>query len=481
MERIRALMISESLKSFFDSYTEAVLVTDAADKVIHLNVSFRKLTGFQNADIHSFQVADLSKVKVNFVSENEKKNAKWECAFRKADGTEVWLKISLSPVALGEGQHGKVFTLVSNPAQEQLKETLKLSESRFTTLADETPVMIWMTDHSNLTYYFNKSWLDFRGRTLEEEIGTGWFQGVHPDDTQAFNDIGHLLKNNINYSVEYRLKRHDGQYRYILEIGTPRFLHDGSFGGYMGSCLDITDMKMAQVELASQTKELQRSNEELEQFAYVASHDLQEPLRMISSYVQLISKRIESGKTEGLGEYMAFAIDGVNRIQALISDLLQYSRVNRKGNPFAPVDMNEVMKIVTAHLMNRISETGATVTYSDMPNLMGDSFQLIRLIQNLVENAIKFKVPDKAPHVHVSAEDSGDYWKFSVKDNGIGIDDKFYSRIFVIFQRLHAREEYEGTGIGLAVCKKIVERHGGDIWVESEQGKGSTFFFTVKK
>lgn len=474
-------MIPAHLKSFFESYTEALVITDSADGVLLVNNAARQLTGFQNPDIPSFPIAEFSKVKVNYVSTNDKRNANWECSFRKPDGSEAWLKVSVSPVGLEDDQTGKVFTLISNPAQEQLKETLKLSESRFTTLADETPVMIWMTDHTNLTYYFNKSWLDFRGRKLEEEIGTGWFQGVHPDDTQAFNDIGHLIKNNINYSVEYRLKRHDGQYRYILEIGTPRFLHDGGFGGYMGSCLDITDMKMAQVELANQTKELQRSNEELEQFAYVASHDLQEPLRMISSYVQLISKRIESGKTEGLGDYMTFAVDGVNRIQALISDLLQYSRVNRKGSPFAQVDMNEVMKIVTAHLMNRISETGAQVTYDSMPTLMGDSFQLIRLIQNLTENAIKFKVPDRTPTVHVGAEDRGDYWKFSIKDNGIGIDDKFYTRIFVIFQRLHAREEYEGTGIGLAVCKKIVERHGGDIWVESEQGKGSTFFFTVKK
>ncbi|MCW5907135.1 MAG: PAS domain S-box protein [Chitinophagales bacterium] len=473
-------MIPEQFKTFFDTYTEAVLVTDDADAPVYMNAPCRELTGFNGGNVAAFPIADISKVKVNYTPANDKKNGRWECSYKRANGNELWFKVSVSPLPV-DGKNWKIYTLSYNPAHEQLRETLQLSESRFTSLADETPVMIWMTDHTNLTYYFNKSWLDFTGRKLEEEVGTGWFQGVHPDDTQVFNDIGHLLRNNINYSVEYRLKRHDGQYRYILEIGTPRFLPDGSFGGYMGSCLDITEMKMAQVELAAQTKELQRSNEELEQFAYVASHDLQEPLRMISSYVQLISKRIESGKTEGLGEYMQFAIGGVNRIQALINDLLQYSRVNRKGNPFAPVDLNEVMKIVTAHLMNRISETGAKVTFGEMPIVNGDSFQLIRLLQNLTENAIKFKVPDRTPEVHVFAEDRGDYWKIAVKDNGIGIDDKFYSRIFVIFQRLHAREDYEGTGIGLAVCKKIVERHGGEIWVESKTGEGSTFFFTIKK
>lgn len=474
-------MISEQLKSFLDNYAEAVLVTDNADQPLYVNEAFRTLTGFQNSDAAFFPVSELRKAMVNSVAGKNFSIERWECAYKRPDEKEIWLKVSLSRVDAGNEAPGKLYTLVGNPTQDQLKELLQDSENKYTELAEETPVMIWMTNPSHLTYYFNKAWLDFTGRKLEEEVGTGWFRNVHPDDAQAYNDVGHLVRNNINYSVEYRLKRHDGQYRYILEIATPRFLPDGSFGGYMGSCLDITDMKTAQVELANQTKELQRSNEELEQFAYVASHDLQEPLRMISSYVQLISKRIESGKTEGLGEYMEFAIGGVNRIQALISDLLQYSRVHRKGNPFAEVDLNEVGNIVKAHLMNRISETGAKVTFGPMPKVLGDSFQLIRLLQNLVDNALKFKRPDSIPEVNVTVEDRGDYWKFAVSDNGIGIDDKFYSRIFVIFQRLHAREEYEGTGIGLAVCKKIVERHGGEMWVTSEPGKGSTFFFTIKK
>lgn len=474
-------MVSEQLKSFLDNYAEAVLVTDNADQPLYVNEAFRTLTGFQNSDATVFPVGELRKAMVNSVAGKIFSIERWECAYKRPDEKEIWLKVSLSRVDAGGTAPGKLYTLIGNPTQDQLKELLQDSEHKYTELAEETPVMIWMTNPSHLTYYFNKAWLDFTGRRLEEEVGTGWFRNVHPDDAQAYNDVGNLVRNNINYSVEYRLKRHDGQYRYILEIATPRFLPDGSFGGYMGSCLDITDMKTAQVELANQTKELQRSNEELEQFAYVASHDLQEPLRMISSYVQLISKRIESGKTEGLGEYMEFAIGGVNRIQALISDLLQYSRVHRKGNPFAEVDLNEVGNIVKAHLMNRISETGAIVTFGPMPKVMGDSFQLIRLLQNLVDNALKFKRPDTTPEVNVTVEDRGDYWKFAVSDNGIGIDDKFYSRIFVIFQRLHAREEYEGTGIGLAVCKKIVERHGGEMWVTSEPGKGSTFFFTIKK
>jgi light-regulated signal transduction histidine kinase (bacteriophytochrome) len=178
---------------------------------------------------------------------------------------------------------------------------------------------------------------------------------------------------------------------------------------------------------------------------------------------------------------MNYVLDGTSRMQALINDLLQFSRVNRKGNPFKEVDLNEVLKIAITHLTARIEENRARVIVDKMPRLKGDNFQLIRLFQNLIDNAIKFKRTETEPEIKISVEERGNEFVFSVADNGIGIEDKFYNRIFVIFQRLHTRDEYEGTGIGLAVCKKIVERHGGEIWVKSEEGKGSTFYFTIKK
>jgi PAS domain S-box-containing protein len=368
-----------------------------------------------------------------------------------------------------------------NPTVEQLKSLLTESENRFSELADASPVLIWMTNPDNLCYYFNKSWLDFTGRPFEQEVGAGWLKGVHPDDLKLIKEVEDYLDRREKYTVEYRLQRYDGEYRYLLEVGTPRFLADGSFVGYMGSCSDVTEAKNVKSELATQTKELRRSNEELEQFAYVASHDLQEPLRMILSYMQLIQKNIEKGDTQRVDEFMNYVMDGTGRMQALINDLLQFSRVNRKGNPFTKVDLNETLKIAISHLTARIHENSATVTYEKMPLVMGDSFQLIRLFQNLIDNAIKFKAPERKPEIKVSVEDTENDYKFAVRDNGIGIEDKFYNRIFVIFQRLHTRAEYEGTGIGLAVCKKIVERHGGEMWVESEKGKGSTFYFTVKK
>ena len=240
-------------------------------------------------------------------------------------------------------------------------------------------------------------------------------------------------------------------------------------------------LKQAQTDLANLNKELHRSNDELEQFAYVASHDLQEPLRTISGYIQLIQKQIQKGNTEGINDFMGFAVEGVSRAQALISDLLQFSRVSRKGNPFTETDLSEVLNIAITHLSVKIKEMEATVTFEKLPRVKGDSSQLTRLFQNLIDNAMKFRAPGRKPEVKVYVKEQEEMYLFAVEDNGIGIENKFYNRIFAIFQRLHTRAEYEGTGIGLAVCKKIVERHGGEIWVESMTGVGSTFYFTIKK
>ncbi|MFN8298697.1 MAG: ATP-binding protein [Chitinophagales bacterium] len=469
------------LSGFFDNYSEAVIITNSSEKTIYFNKAFGRLTGFGEGDLPKLTVEELFKVRVNYKLVETHKLTRWESGITKSDGLQIWMRVSRSPIQLADGSQGSVYTLIDNPTMDQLAGLLKESESRFATLADASPVMIWMTDKDNLCYYFNKAWLDFTGKKFEEELGTGWLKNVHPDDMILLNDIAPQLNAYAEYSVEYRLRRKDGTYRHILEIGTPRFLPDSKFAGYMGSCLDISEMKLVQNELSNYANELKRSNEELEQFAYVASHDMQEPLRMIASYIQLIQRGLESGRTDGLTEFMGFVLDGTSRMQALISDLLQFSRVSRKGNPFTRVDMNETARIAIGHLQQKIKENNATVNFGSMPVVFGDSFQLIRLLQNLADNAIKFKHPDRKPEINISVEERDSDWLFKVSDNGIGIEDKFYNRIFVIFQRLHTRNEYEGTGIGLAVCKKIVERHGGEIWVESEEGKGSTFYFTIKK
>jgi PAS domain S-box-containing protein len=244
--------------------------------------------------------------------------------------------------------------------------------------------------------------------------------------------------------------------------------------------LDISERKRAENKLAETLVELERSNQELEQFAYVASHDLQEPLRMISSYTQLLSQRYQGQLDEKAQKYIAYAVDGAVRMQQLINDLLAYSRVNTRGQQPEPIDTNGLVGEVLRNLSVIIRESQAQVTKDELPTVRADPTQLRQLFQNLISNAIKFH-SDAPVQVHISACDLGNAWRFAVKDNGIGIEAQYAERIFIIFQRLHTRQEYPGTGIGLAVCKRIVERHGGKIWFESEPGKGSTFYFTLLK
>ncbi len=256
-----------------------------------------------------------------------------------------------------------------------------------------------------------------------------------------------------------------------------RDIEDQIFG-VLGTYEDITDLKHAEMQLAARNEELLRSNDDLEQFAYIASHDLQEPLRMVASFAQLFARRYQGTLDERGEKYLGYVVDGAYRMQQLIDDLLKYSRVGTRGQSLVPVNCNQVVTQALLHLQVSLDETGAQVKTENLPTLRADETQLLQLFQNLIGNAIKFR-GEAAPQVRIWAQRAGDAWQFGVADNGIGIDPQFAERIFVIFQRLHSREEYPGTGIGLAVCKKIVQRHGGRIWFESAPAKGATFFFTI--
>ncbi|MDD1717806.1 MAG: ATP-binding protein [Methanoregulaceae archaeon] len=241
---------------------------------------------------------------------------------------------------------------------------------------------------------------------------------------------------------------------------------------------DITERKLAEEELTRLNAALARSNQELEQFAYVASHDLREPLRMVASFSQLLSQRYSGKMDADADEFINYIIDGATRMDLLVNDLLEYSRVTSQGKPFAPINLNLVVSDVSRNLAVAIEESGADVRWGVLPEVVADRSQMFQLFQNLISNAIKFRGPE-TPSIRIKTQNLGNEWLICVSDNGIGIDPGYHAKIFEIFQRLHSREKYPGTGIGLAICRKIIEHHGGRIWVESGEGKGSTFSFTI--
>jgi PAS domain S-box-containing protein len=271
--------------------------------------------------------------------------------------------------------------------------------------------------------------------------------------------------------------RHKNGHEVPVEIGLSSMENEeGIF--ILSVITNITERKRIEEQLKQQTDELARSNAELERFAYVASHDLQEPLRMVSSYLQLLERRYKDRLDSDAHEFIGFAVDGATRMKALINDLLAYSRVGSRGKTYKPTACEAVLERVLLNLEVAIAESEAAVTHDPLPVVRGDEIQLQQLFQNLISNALKFR-SEAPPHICIKVQPVDGQWLFSVQDNGIGFEQQFADRIFVIFQRLHSREEYSGTGIGLAICKKIVERHGGRIWAESEPGQGSTFYFTL--
>lgn len=306
-------------------------------------------------------------------------------------------------------------------------------------------------------------------------------QLVHPDDRDHVKDVvAETLEKDAPYDTEYHVIWPDGTMRVLASRGKVYRDPAGKPVRMAGVSWDVTEEKRAKEQLRTLLAELERSNKELEQFAYVASHDLQEPLRMVSSYTQLLEQRYRDKLDDDAREFINYAVDGARRMQRLINDLLEFSRVSTRGRRLEPVDANEVLGTVRANLSAAIEDAGALVTNEELPTVMADPTQLGQLLQNLIANAIKFRGAE-SPRVHIAAGEQAGEWVFAVRDNGIGIDPDYFDRIFVIFQRLHATADYPGTGIGLAVCKRIAERNGGRIWVESKPGNGATFSFSIPK
>jgi len=339
----------------------------------------------------------------------------------------------------------------------------------------------------------NSATAEETGCSREELIGTD-FSDYFTEPEKAREAYQHVFKEGSIQECVLQIRHRDGHVMPVLYNASVYRDEAGEVIGAFAAARNITKVTEVADDLKHSVQDLSRSNDELEQFAYVASHDLQEPLRMVSSYVQLLEKRYKGKMDADADEFIEFAVDGANRMQVMINDLLSFSRIATRGEPFQPTDCEKVFDRAINNLQTAIKESRTTVTHDPLPTVTADRGQLEQLFQNLIGNAVKFCERRKStPRIHVSCErieesaipvtksaiDNG--WIFSVKDNGIGIEPDHVERIFGIFQRLHTREQYSGSGIGLSVCRKIVERHGGQIWVESEVGKGSTFYFTIPK
>jgi PAS domain S-box-containing protein len=367
-------------------------------------------------------------------------------------------------------------------ARTQTEHELRRSEARFRSLTGLSSDWYWEQDEEFRLTFMSSRFAERTGMDPAPYIGRRrWDEpALNLSEADWERHKAQLRRHEPFFDFEMERAGPDDNSVWLSVTGEPVF-EDGKFRGYRGVGTDITDRKRAQAVLRAAYDELARSNAELQQFAYVASHDLQEPLRMIGSYTQLLERRYGDKLDSDAREFMGFIVDGATRMKQLIEDLLAYSRVGTRGKELRPVPAQAALDRALVNLRAAIESSGAQITHDALPEVNGDDTQLTQLFQNLVGNAIKFRKQDEPLRVHVGVQDAGDEWRFSVADNGIGIERQYFERIFMVFQRLHTRDEYPGTGIGLAICKKVVDRHGGRIWVESAQGKGSTFIFTLPK
>jgi len=360
---------------------------------------------------------------------------------------------------------------------DKVQQSLNISEARFEAIFDNTFQFIGFMNKDGIILEVNKAALDFAGIREEDAIGKPFWDSVW---WSGSTEIQAIIKSAVQYAstgefirFEIQVENKHNKITYLDFSIKPIFDAKGQVVQLIPEGRDITDM--VQIREA-----LTKSNADLQNFAYVASHDLQEPLRMVTSFLDLLRQEYKNELSEEADEYIDYAIDGAQRMKSLIQDLLAYSRITTQGDSFTKVDLNDVLQSVESSLSVVLAEEQAKINLkTPLPTVSGDVGQLNRVFQNLISNAIKFKRVDHIPTIDIDCQRAKNHWQIAVKDNGIGIDSKFYDRVFVIFQRLHRREDYPGTGIGLSICKKVIERHNGNMWIESVIGQGTTFYFTI--
>ncbi len=367
--------------------------------------------------------------------------------------------------------------------REKVENELKHQQEFLTSVIDSNPNLIYVKDKQGRYLIVNHSLAEILGTSVQSLIGKNIDKLVkQKDETKNFKTQDKLVikSNQPLFIPEEKVTYASGEVRWYQTKKIPLKLSNNKMPYILGVSTDITSHKKFESELSLQSEMLKRSNMELENFAYVASHDLQEPIRSISSYLQLLEKRYAHKLGKDADTFIRFSVEGAKRMHFLINDLLEYSRVNMNAQPFATTSIMKVLEIVKHNLHAVIQNSGADIIYKHLPTIHADQSQLVQLFQNLIDNAIKFRSKKKLK-IHIHCKQNKSEWIFSIRDNGIGIRKQFAEKIFIIFQRLHTQDKYAGTGIGLAICKKIIQRHQGKIWLESKTGKGTTFYFTIHK
>ena len=360
----------------------------------------------------------------------------------------------------------------------QAKADLAAREQWFRILIENTTDLILQLDETGKIRYASPSMTRLLGYPSQERLNTKFFDLIHDDDataaTEGFEDLSGRPQGVFTFVC--RLRHRDGTWRWI-EATAQNLLKTVGIHSIVVNGRDISERKKTEDEIRGYTEQLKDSNRELEQFAYITSHDLQEPLRIITLYLQLLAKKYQGAIDRQAEQYISYTVASATRLQEMIKALLIYSRIGKEALPLEEADTSEICQHAITNLALVIREKNAQVTFENLPKVWMSKAYLMQVFQNLINNAIKYC--EGSPRIHICAERKKDEWVFAVADNGIGIDPQYYERIFQIFQRLQPQSEYPGTGIGLAVCKKIVEKYGGRLWVESNVGEGSRFFFSL--
>jgi PAS domain S-box-containing protein len=479
-------------RGLLEAAPDAMVVVNPAGEIVLLNVQAEKQFGYSRDELVGQQVKNIipKGFAERLIADGTRSAAEAlaqqigtgiELIARRKDGSEFPIEIMLSPLESPEGV--LVTAAIRNITTRRDAEThLAQMEGRYRGLLEAAPDAMVVVDPAGEIVLLNvqaeKQFGYHRdelvGQKVKNIIPQGFAERLIADGTRS---AAEALAQQIGTGIELNGRRRDGTEFPIEIMLSPLESAEGVL--VTAAIRNITERKKSEEHLVKTVGELKRSNDELQQFAYVSSHDLQEPLRMVTSYTQLLAGRYKGRLDSDADEFIAFAVDGCNRMQGLIKDLLAYSRAGTNGKVLREVSGEKALKEALANLRATIDKSSAVVTHDALPAIMTDETQLTQVFQNLVGNAIKYHGTE-VPHVHVSAtKNGGNEWTFSVRDNGLGIDPQYFDRIFILFQRLHGRDEFEGTGIGLAICKKILERLGGRIWVESKPEKGSTFYFAL--